>query len=250
MNFDVAHPFVALDQRDETFVVFFDGFIKNTTEGMIRTMLRDPDDWVEYYPHLLEYDDYTVEELYDHTMLYQPAEMLSLLSENERDEDDIQKDLDTILPEVFLGLSQDTTFEYTLFAMLKNAFVKKCYIYKEGIFYQNEIDFISIRYKEFADKMEFVDDVNFPDFLGKVDPTTIFLTDPAFLFDYLVNEMTPEEKNEKMFVLLAGYRVVEYNPESKIFEYTEEFQDLVKEINENDTCLIGGMFNFRIEGRE
>ena len=47
MRFDVGLPLQSTDRsRDETFIVFFEGFIKNPSEGMIRTMLRDKDDWI------------------------------------------------------------------------------------------------------------------------------------------------------------------------------------------------------------
>lgn len=248
MRFDVGQPILSGEEsRDETLIVFFDGFIKNPSEGIMRTMLRDYDEWIFFYPRLEDFQNQTMEEIYDYTMLITPQELLKILSENNRSDEEIESDLEEISESVFTENSRMTTFEFSLYNLLKEKYIKQCYFYKEGKFTQNEISYILSKYKSVIDKIEIVDETNFPSLMENVNPTTIFINDPSFIFDYFMDEYDIEFQLGKMFIVLNSNLTVHYNEDLDQLEYNEDFKELVEELNENSPFAISPMFNFRIE---
>lgn len=248
MRFDVCQPIMLNENsRDEIFIVFFDGFIKNTSEGILRSMIRDYDDWILLYPNLKDFQDKSMEELYDYTMIITPIRLLKILSNNSRSNDDIIKDLDKINELVFTDNSQLTTFEFTLYNILREKNIKNCYFYKEGKFTQNEINYIMHKYDSSKDKIEIVDETNFPSLVENTNPTTIFINDPSFIFDYFMTEYDMEFQLGKLFIVLNTDLTMHYDEDSNQIEYNDDFKKMVEEINEKSPFSICPMFNFRIE---
>ena len=246
MRFDVGLPMQSADKsRDEIFIVFFEGFIKNSSEGMIRTMLRDKDEWIFFYPHLKDFIGMTMDEIYENTMLFQPDVVLKILSDEKRTESEISNDLEKIMPEVILENSKMTSFEFALFNILKSPNIKKCYIYKEGTFYRNEIGYVHRRFSEVISKIEFVDEEPFTNLFDRINATTIFLTDPAFVFDYVENQIPKEKSSKMMFIILNSHQTVELN-EHNVFQYTLNFETKLKESNDTQEYGVSAMFNFPI----
>ena len=248
MTFDAAQPIQPgkLD-RDETFVVFFEGFIKNPSEGMIRTMMRDEYLWLDVYPELKEFEEKTMEEIYEETMFFHPEDLLKILSEGKLSDEDIEKSLELIMPYIILENSKITSFEYSLYNLLQENFVKKCYFYKEGTYYSNEINYLKSHYINSMEKISFIDDTNFPDFIKKVKPTSIFLTDSSFIFDYVLNQMTLEERDNITFFLLNTFDTIYYDEEFETFNYRTGFRESVEQINNEENFSIVPMFNNYID---
>lgn len=250
MRFDVGLPLQSTDRsRDETFIVFFEGFIKNPSEGMIRTMLRDKDDWIFLYPDLQDFIGMTMDEIYENTMLFQPDETLKILSDGKRTDEEIANDLEKIMPKVILENSKMTSFEFALFNILKAPHIKKCYIYKEGTIYRNEIGYVRRRFSEVFNKIEFVDEEPFTDLFDRSNATTIFLTDPAFVFDYIENQIPEEKSSNVMFIILNSHQTVEMTDQGA-FQYTSNFEDKLEETNETKEYGVSAMFNFPISEYE
>lgn len=248
MAFDTGRPFQSIGvNRNETLVVFFDGFIKNTTEGMIRTMLTDKKRWLSRYPDLEYFDGKEEQDLYNETMFYQPKDMLESISNGKVTETEIDEDISEILPRVVLKDSQMTTFEVALYKLIQVGFIQKCYIYREGEFYSNELTYCRTRYANYIEKFEFVDQVNLPDFLVKVHPTTIFINDPNFVFDYVVNHMTDDERLAQIYIILANFQMIQFNEEKNEFEYNKDLVDSIFAIGEDAVYGVSPMFNFQIE---
>lgn len=251
MGFDVAMPIIASDHnRPETFLVPFEGFIKNSSEGLIRTMLREEEEWIDDYPKLSEYEELSMIELYDQTMLFQPEEMMQILSDNKRSIEDIRDDLKRIQPYIIHGNSMITTFEFTLSKLLNDQMCKKCYIYKEGTWYRNEIIYLHSQYGSFGSKVSFIDQRPLADILKETKPTTVFLTDPAFLFDYVENQVEPSSLDAVMFIILNGCQTVDLTDDEQRFIYTEKFEESMKYVNDKKPYGITTMFNFAIEDME
>ena len=187
---DVGLPIrSALDSRDETLIVYFDGFIKNTSEGMIRTMLRDEDDWIDKYPKLIEFREMSQDDIYDNTILLSPSHLLWHLSDGTITGDEMEDDLDTICSDILLENSKITTFEYCLHTMLGEKNVKKCYIFKDTAFYENEVKYVKKQFDKLMGKIEFVSG-GFLTLFESVSPTTIFLTDPNLLLDLIISSFS------------------------------------------------------------
>lgn len=244
---DLAHPLqFADDNRDEILLISFDGFIKNTSEGLVRTMLRNEEDWIEKYPNLQTFELYDPDELYENTMIFHPSELLYLLSDGKVTEEDIDHDLDTLLPTIFLQNSKITTFEFSLFQLLQQPFVKKVIFYRESTFYENEIMYIMEKYDEVIDKVSLSTGGIFAT-IDEYHPTTIF-TNEFYLIDALFKkDIDPEDK--LMVVLLNSNQNMKLDGDNK-FVYREDFNALIKEISKKESFGITTMFNFLLESEE
>lgn len=250
MSFDPLQPIQSMNtdrDRKEKLLVSFDGFIKNQSEGVVRTMLSELEDWEEVYPNLTMYDDMSMEDIYDAVMLHQPPELLYELSGNIRTEEEVIRDLDDILPRIFLDNSKITQFEFALYRLLQEEKVTSCCIFKEGPFYPNEKDYIRRQYVEVIDKIEFVEQTDLPTIFNDIKPTTAFITDPAFVFDFLENQYAIDDPDtdKVMFIVLPNTSVVEFDENSLV--YTEVFKASMEYVNENRNYGIAPMFNFSLD---
>ena len=251
MIFDPLAPIQSMDtERDrvERLLVSFEGFIKNQSEGLVRTMLSELDHWIDQYPLLEIYDDMTMEEIYDAVSLYQPYELLEEMSEHKRSQDEILQDLDTIMPQIFLENSHLTQFEYTLYRMLHENKIEYCCIYKEGPFYENELKYIQFKFKNVLEKIEFVDATPLPTIFHDIKPTTAFISDPSFVFGYI--EETYGENDEDiagtMFIVLNNTDTVEMM-NGEVFVYTEKYKKSMIFVNEERHYGVASMFNFALQ---
>lgn len=246
---DVGNPLINIGKsRDETLIVYFNGFIKNTVEGIIRTMLRDEDIWMEEYPYLETFQKYDSDELYENTLLLNPVDILRFLSDNKKSDEEIQEDLTKIYPTIILENSKITTFEYSLFQLLKEKFVKKCIFYKEDEFYPNELYYIERNYHSVIDKIEFATG-GFVTLFNEVKPTTVFTSDKELIMKDMRYHCKDTMKG-CFFVLLNDLHNVVYNEENTSIDYTEAFQKAIEDINMNEEFLVSSMYNFSLVSNE
>lgn len=236
--------FINDQTRDEILIVFFDGFIKNTSEGIVRTMFRDEEDWLEKYPDLDSFDEDTKDELYQHTMLFQPKTLLKVLSGNALSDEEIEKDLKELRQEMIIDNSKITSFEFGLFQLLHEKFIKKCYIYKEEPFEKNEIFYLENQYEEVLDKMEFVHG-DFLSLFEDVKPTTIFLHDISMV-ELIRQKYDEDTLMGTLFVVLNSFLNVNINDDESI-TITKEFIDKVNEINTDEAISVTSMFNLPVD---
>ena len=246
MLIDVGTPIVSIGKsREEILLVDFDGFIKNPSEALIRTMLRDDIFWMERYPLLESFDDFDEDELYDNTMIFQPSELLYSLCEGNLSKEEIEEDVEEILSDVFIENSKITTFEFSLFQLLHERFIKRCYIFKETSFFDYEIQYIESQYSEVLDKIEIVSG-GIITLFEEYKPTTIFTREKELIMKYFPEKYTPEELLGKMFILLNDTHNILFNDDNSVFEYRENFQKELLELNQSSTFVIGTMFNFAL----
>lgn len=251
MIFDPLAPIQSMDtdrDRTERLLVSFEGFIKNQSEGLVRTMLSELEDWIDIYPALEIYDEMTMEEIYDAVSLYQPYELLEAMTDEERSQDDILNDLDKLMPEIYLDNSRITQFEFVLYQMLKEDKIEYCCIYKEGKFYENELSYIRNKYKSVIDKIELVDDTPLPIIFNDIRPTTAFITDPAFVFGY-IEEVYQEDDSDidgTMFIVLNNTDIVEM-ADNEVFIYTDRYKESMTYVNTEKSYGVASMFNFALE---
>lgn len=250
MKFDPLAPIQMINadtERVERLLVSFDGFIKNQGEGIIRTMLSEQEDWLDVYPFLSIYDEMTMEEIYDAVSLYQPYELLYELSGKTRKHDDILEDLNTILPSIFLNNSKITQFEIALYRLLQEDKIEYCCIFKEGPFYENETQYIRTYFKDVLQKIELVDETELPIIFDKINPTTAFVTDPAFVFGYLEDVYGNEdpELEKKMIIILNNTETVELVGPS--FVYTDAYKESMTYVNTHKNYGVCSMFNFQLD---
>ena len=247
---DVGLPIRSgIDSRDEILIVYFDGFIKNTSEGMVRTMLRDEDDWIEKYPNLSEFRELSQDDVYDNTILLTPDHLLHYLSNGEITQEDIESDLDIICSDIILENSKITTFEYCLYTILGEKNIKKCYIFKDTAFYANEVQYIQKQFSTYISKIEFVSG-GFMTLFDEVSPTTIFLLDGNLLFDLIIPSYPKAKLQDMMFVILNTLKNIEYNEKDKMFIHKNDFLTQLKKENSKSVIGVSTMFNFPLTSDE
>lgn len=231
------------DDREEILIVYFDGFIKNITECMIRTMCENIDIWKDKYHNLDTYRDLTADDLYHETMLFRPLELLNLLSDNSLSDEELMTDLEEIASNIDFSKSVLTTFEFALYTILHESNVKKCYIFKDTEFYENEIEYVKKQYKDVMTKIEFVSG-GLLTLYDEVKPTTIFVNNPILPMDVFPSNYDDDDLVEKIFILLNSSANIEYNEKSDLFYYTTEFEESMKRINDERSYGLFAMFNF------
>lgn len=235
--------------RDETFVVYFDGFIKNTSEGIIRTMLRDEEYWIKRYPLLSMFSDTSQDELYELTMLSMPIELLYELSDEKLSLEEIQSDLSAILPNIILSNSRITTFEFALHKILQEKNAKKCYIFRDFDFYDNEIEYIKTMYADVLDKIEMISG-GFVTLFEEKELTTAFITDYHIVTDILIPKFEKDKIYDKIFIILNSWYTVHYDESSGLHAYNEEFAKCLNDLVENNICAMTAMYNFQLNSEE
>lgn len=250
MKTDVGLPIrSAIASRDETLIVYFDGFIKNTSEGMVRTMLRDEDDWIDKYPRLIEFREMTQDEIYDNTILLTPDHLLSFLSDGQVTKEEIENDLDIICSDIILANSKITTFEYCLHTLLEEKNVKKCYIFKDTAFYGNEVKYIKKQFDTLMEKIEFVSG-GFLTLFEEINPTTIFLTDTNLVLDLIIPSYPETKLKGMMFVILNTMKNIVFDDSNGSFIHEKELLNRMEKENSKGIIGISTMFNFALSTDE
>lgn len=252
MNIDLNTPIIEnrmFPQRDETFIVSFEGFIKNISESLIRFMLRDREYWIKKYPGLSLFDNISPGDIYYNTMFFPPMILLQSIANDTLTEEEIENDMYFISSSVSLFNSLMTSFEYSLYRLLQEPFVKKVYIYKPFSFFENEIEYLSEKYIDVIDKIELESECPIHELYEKINATTIFTTDLGFIFDYIKNTAPEEKKKHQTFIVLNTVNNLVFFEENNKNSYDMEFWKRVQAINNtDDSYRVFPMYNFYIDG--
>ena len=153
---DIGLPVININKsRDEILIVYFDGFIKNASQGVLNTMIEDYDTWLDKYPNLEGTEKMSNDVIYSATMLFRPLDLLYSLCDGRLSIDEMTEDLNKIEKDIDWNKCDVTTFEYGLYNLLNEGFVKKCYIFKDTDFTEAEVEFIKRKYNDVLSKIEF-----------------------------------------------------------------------------------------------
>lgn len=243
---DLLQPiYVKEGNRPEVLVVEYDGFIKNVTEGILRTMIRDVELWEDKYPGIVDYVEADQLTVYTATLIYSPILFLWLMSDQKLEFDIISKDLKIIEPDVLVDLQMITSFEYALYTTLQEAFVEKCYFIKTGTFYENELRYLEKAYSASISKISFYESSALP-FITNPEVTSIFMNDTMTLFDTL-NDTKKDNSavKGKLFILRNNSTNLEYDEANNQFIYLYDKE--IKEFNDLELYGISRMYNQSID---
>lgn len=243
MSSEIGTPLISIgNSRDEIMIVFFDGFIKNPSEGIIRTMLRNQDDWIDKYPYLETFRQYNADELYHKTMIIPQKELLMSLTDKELTEEEIEKDIDTIKRNILIENSKITTFEFSLYQLMQESYIKKVFIYKDDNFYNYEVRYIKKNFSNVLGKIEIVSG-GLLTLFEEQNPTTICIPDKSFPMEFVPNTYQKEKTNGMFFICLNDIHNIIYKEENESYEYKKEFREKMLNINRNSGYVMSTMFN-------
>lgn len=244
MRPDVGLPVFRLSEdRDEYMFIFYDGFIKNTSEGIIRCMLEDYDHWIEKYPRLSEMEDLNFDQIYDNTTVYPPLGILYEISEGKRSVNDIITDINEILPIIDLNQLKLTSFEIALSKLLEEDNVKKVTLYRPYIYNENDLTYLHVKLDETAEKVELLSGDQLPTSFDAY--TTICFNEYLTYVEYK-NTYGEEIFYGKLVIILNTMQNVVYNPEERTFVFTEEFNKELESVNEKEKYGLITMYNFAL----
>lgn len=253
---DVAYPIMHKNgNREEILLIYFDGFIKNTSEGIVRTMLRDEEYWEKRYPNLSEFSEMEQDDLYENTMIFTPPDLLYALSDGTVDDDTIQEDIERILPTIFIHHSRLTSFEYALFRLMKEKFIKEVYFYREFDqgFYENEIEYVETQFSEVIEKIHFIHG-GCLSAIETYHPTTLFTTDYNLVSLLYSEEAQIDDESfdmeEFMVILLNTTQTVQYHEQDGTLDYIPEFLEFMEMVNTTNKFSLAPMYNTIIETEE
>lgn len=244
MNVDVSYPFNNDKNRREILLVEYDGFIKNITEGILQYILSEPEEWDSKYPKLYDYEDLEFEEIYDQTFLYDPYVFLKSIADESLSDDQIFEDIEYLRSVSIIENQNITKFEFALYQLLQQKFVVKCFIIKGAPFYQNEKNYIREKYSDVLSKVTLVEG-GILDIIKNEFATTIFINDMDMLFEFIVKNLSKEELQNRVFIVMNNYFNTEYDEETGLLTYLyEEECDIV---NNSGVFAISRMYNEAIE---
>lgn len=210
---------------------------------------NNKDYWIKKYPDLSLFERMSVGDIYDNTMFFPAMGLMRSIANETLTDEEIENDMHFILSSVSLFNYLMTTFEYSLYQLLQESFVKKVYIYKPFSFFENEIEYLSEKYHDAIDKIELESECPIHELYEKVDATTIFTTDLGFIFDYIENTASNEKKNQQAIIILNTINNLVYSEEHDKYFYDMEFWKKVQEINNrDDSYRVFPMHNFYIDG--
>lgn len=247
MRFDIALPIESISygkSRDEIFIVYFDGFIKNISEGILKILLEDYSIYNQIYPGLEYFYGMTDDEIYENSLLFHPKELLTVLSDNTLSDDDLDSHYNELREKIQYQRLNITSFEFCLYQLLKEDFVKKCFFYKDDEFTQNEISYLKIQFGDSFEKIAFATG-SIVNLFEDENPTTIFTSD-EHIIDVFVERYNDEMLQNKLFIILNNSHFIDYNEQTKQFEYQEDFLKKLNELNEKQIFGITPTYNFQL----
>lgn len=248
MRTDVAMPFESFTNnknRDEIFIVYFDGFIKNISEGIVKILLSIYQEVKESYSNLDFFKEFDSDDLYDNTVMFKPADLIQILSENTlNNENEIEQELQSIRTLIDYDKLKITTFEYCLYNLLQEDFIKKCFFYKDSEFTDNELQYLNKQFGEFDNKIAYASG-SIIDLFEDENPTTIFTSDETII-DIFSERYADNMLQDKLFVILNNSHFINYDEESKIFQCDKEYLEKINLINENKVFGIVTSYNFQL----
>lgn len=244
MNIDAIYPFNNDKNRREILLVEYDGFIKNITEGILHYILSEPEEWDEKYPKLYDYEDLDFEDIYEQTFLYDPYVFLKSIANETLSDDQIFEDIEYLRSVAIIENQSITKFEFALYQLLQQKFVTKCFIIKGAPFHQNEKDYIREKYIDVLSKVTLVEG-GILDIIKNEFVTTAFINDMEMLFEFIVKNLTKEELQNRVFVVLNNYFNTEYNDESGLLSYL--YEEECEIANNSGIFAVSRMYNEAIE---
>lgn len=245
MNVELSYPVYLYEKnRAEVLLVEYDGFIKSISEGIIQYMLSEIEDWIDKYPGLTKYENLEIGELYEQVFLYDPFVILREIAKDDVDDFTIIHDMKSLREELVIECQSITSFEFALFKLLQEDFIKKCIIIKGNKFYDNEKEYIEDNFEDVIDKIELVEG-GILDVIRTEKPTTLFLSDFDMLFDYIIKSLDEKELQNKVFVMLNTYYNTEYDEETGLLNYLYEKECDIA--NHSGIFSISRMYNQAID---
>ena len=199
---DILFPCTDKDNRDENFIVDYDGFIVSRTEEFILTLLNKADDidFEEEFPGLNKYRD--VKDIYTEVSLKNIPQLISELKGKEIGAEEAYKIFDEYTNNntyLFNSLTS-TLLDFALYNIVETKYCKSINIVKRDGWEPWEFQRIYKRYGDHVDKIKYFEG----DIMSNLDlipnPTTIFINDTKLLLD-ISDKFGPDISSNILFII-------------------------------------------------
>lgn len=219
------------DNREEIFLISYEGYIKNMGEELILKMKLDEAYWISRFPLIKEYFALSHLELYDATVFFSPEELLMILS-REEDTKELYKEIRTkYLDYSVEDIRVSTAYSFAFKKIFLRNFTKKIYfvtktpLNREDKYYlYDEI----IRDKRGITEFYQCDtDEDIVELVTKSNPTTIFI-DSFTLAENIDRAVDTKRKKDLLYMVRANSQTYHKDPESEVYIPNHTTEDYLK----------------------
>lgn len=218
-TYDLLQP-IADNNRDEVFLIEYEGFIRNTAEGLIRSLQLNITENLQKYPKLSEYNDLTPDELYHKVMYYAGEQLLDILCENNKSIPEIISLYQSIMePNDIISYLHDTIYYRMLMNLSEKKFMKSIHIIKHTKYTPTDISMFNNDFHENSNKLHIYngDTVHF--YMAHPEITTVMLNDTVDL-DNLLSHADKEHLKNTLFILRNNVDTLHQSPtDSSVIMY-------------------------------
>lgn len=246
-TYDLLQP-IKGDNRDEYFLVEYEGFIRNMAEGLIIAMNLIPGIYDEAYPELKNYMNKSPEELYNMTSPYGGEQMLYILSKKDIDTADLLREYSKIMEDKDVcPLQKETLFAGALSMLSEEKFVKEINIIKTTNYMPNDIEYIDSLFNGTGyEKVKMYTGSSIQFYIENPNITTYALNNPSIITSLVENKECEEHLKNTFFLLRDSIDTITMDPETELLKYAN--QDFYEELLSSKKCAVGHIETVMLNG--
>lgn len=228
---DYLFPFDEAHNRNEIFVVEYDGVLKNFNESILRKLIIDYQRWEHKYPLIKDYLHFSSDELYEFSINVDTVTMLSTLKHDkktsDKDRKDIENDIKLLYP-INVSWLHTSRMQIALFNILDSKIVKRMYIVNKNMDEELRKYIASSipNKKGVRDKISLVNGSISEVVQDHPEVTTVILRRSQELYD--MTKHFPDKLKNKLFIVndtIENMAPDKYgNLSRKYYDYFDKFQ--------------------------
>lgn len=223
---DLLHPHTStLPNRNESIIVEYDGFINSLSERIIRLMEIDNNN-LEKYPMLAEVFKLSPVDIFTLANLYTLEDLDRVIFNG-----DLYKnktvDIEELLKMNIIEFQQKSVFEYSLYQLIQQKYVKNVSIIKKTDFFEYELEYLYRTFGEFENKLKlYVGDT--VSIVKDMDFTTIGTNDFSTISEIIKTK--GEDAKKIFFILRNNSSNLIVDPSSEIqLKFKEDINKFIEE---------------------
>jgi len=228
---DYLLPFNEENNRNEIFIVEYDGVLRNFNEAILRAMILDYKKWIHKYPEIINYFQFTSDELYEFSVNVDTVTMLSTLKHDrktsDKDRKEIEEDIKSLLP-INTDWLHITRMQIALYNIISSKVVRHLYIVNDGMDekLRNYIASSVPNNEDARHKISLVNGTITEVLNDHPEATTLMMRRSEELYD--ISMKNPDILKDKLIILNDTMENMEPNKEGNLnrkhFDYFEKLQ--------------------------
>lgn len=246
---DILQPFRnAASNRDEVFLINYEGFIVNQSANLVYAIFDNLEKYCKAYPGISMFLNMNAREIYESTKLFHPFNLLFSMSiVGTENMDNLNALSDQIVKDIILLKEIDvcrfiipTMFSFALNKMMSERCCTKAYILREIGYADWEVEHMRNMFGEHGAKIEYIDGDFFDFYMTeKKNLTTIFVNDYTTLLKIYGVPNHEEFTSNQLFSLLLSSDILELEESTKQYRYNSVLNTEMLERSDIHVSTIG-----------